>query len=177
MANYINEMQNNELAEVIDSVNMFELAAKTTAGMNLSNDETAAVEVLDKTFKEIGRRGCDSNNEIAGFISRVINEEMYNAPDELLDQIFDRDSIGENDDYYAVTNPKNTFVAHEAAKGGNVERSYLDISKLTPTWKNFRLRPTSAMPILDVTAGRLLLVLLIMLWLLSPTSSLLRFLV
>ena len=139
MANYTNDMQNTELAEVIDSVDMFELAAKTTAGMSLTDDETAAVEVLDKTFKEIGKRGCDSNNEIAAFISRVINEEIYNAPDELLDQIFDRDSIGENDDYYATTNPKNTFIAYEAAKGGNVERSFLDISTLTPTWRNFQI--------------------------------------
>lgn len=65
-----------------------------------------------------------------------MNEEVYNAPDELLDQIFDRGSVGEFDDIEGNKDPKNTLVAHEAAKGGNVDRSYIDIDVVKPTWKN-----------------------------------------
>ena len=32
--------------------------------------------------------------------------------------------------------PKNTLVAYPAAPGGNVDRSFLDISVLQPVWKN-----------------------------------------
>ena len=129
----------NELAEAVQEMNIFELASKTTDQKALTNDEQEVATLLDKRFKEIGKKGCDPNCEIAAFISKVINEELYNAPDDLLDSIFDRDSIGEFDDYMAATTPKNTLVAHEAAKGGNVERSFLDISVVRPTWKNFQI--------------------------------------
>jgi len=39
--------------------------------------------------------------------------------------------------YY--TEPKNTLRAIEAAPGGNVERSFLDISAVTPTYKNLQV--------------------------------------
>ena len=86
--------------------------------------------------REIGKTGKDPECTIAEFINRTVNEEIYNAPDELLDQIFERGSVGEFDDYEGHKDPKNTLVAYEAARGGNVDRSYIDISVLKPIWKN-----------------------------------------
>lgn len=129
-------MTNVEIAELISSTNMYEIAYKTSHTLELNENETTVAAQLDAHFKEIGKRGCDPDHEIASFVQKVINEEIYNTPDELLDLIFDRGTIGEFDDFENITTPKNTLMAHEAAKGGNVERSYLDVSVLTPTWKN-----------------------------------------
>ena len=102
----------------------------------LNAEEKEIAEISDQWAKEIGKTAKDPECTIAEFINRTVNEEVYNAPDELLDQIFDRGSIGEFDDVEGHKDPKNTLVAHEAAKGGTVDRSYIDISVLKPTWKN-----------------------------------------
>lgn len=47
-----------------------------------------------------------------------------------------RGSVGEFDDVEGHKDPKNTLVAHEAAHGGTVDRSWIDISVIKPTWKN-----------------------------------------
>lgn len=129
-------MTNVELSEAIKNTNMYELACKTNAKMSLSDTETELCANLDEHFKEIGRTGCDSQHEIASFVQKVINQEIYNEPDELLDSLFDRGTIGEFDDFEAYADPKNTLVSYEAAKGGNVDRSYLDITVVRPTYKN-----------------------------------------
>lgn len=47
-----------------------------------------------------------------------------------------RGSVGEFDDVEYTKTPVNTLVSHEAAKGGVVDRSWIDFSALTTTWKN-----------------------------------------
>ena len=125
-----------EIASLAKDVDMYGLAYKTNRGMVLTAEESEARKDLDSYFKEVGRRGVDANCEIAAFTQEVINEEIYNTPDELLDMMFDQGDVGEFDDYELYTEPKNTLIAYEAAPGGNVERSFLDISLLKPTWKN-----------------------------------------
>ncbi len=115
---------------------LFDVAEKVEYKRNLNAEEKEIAEISDAWAKEIGKTGKDPECTIAEFINRTVNEEVYNAPDELLDQIFERGSIGEFDDYEGHKDPKNTLVAHEAAKGGTVDRSYIDISVLKPTWKN-----------------------------------------
>lgn len=132
-------MTNVEIAELISSTNMYDIATKTNEGMALTDDEGEVASQLDAHFKEIGKRGHDTDHEIASFVQKIINEEIYNTPDELLDLIFDRGTIGAFDDFEAITTPKNTLIAYEAAKGGNVPRSYLDVAKLTPNWKNMQI--------------------------------------
>lgn len=129
-------MLNVEIAEVLkDSGKMFDIAQKTHYNLNLNNEETEIAKLTDAWVREIADKG-DSDKELAAFIRRTVNEEVYNAPDELLDRLFDRGSVGEFDDYEIAKNPKNTLVAHEAAKGGTVDASYIDWSMLAPTWKN-----------------------------------------
>lgn len=132
-------MIKTEVAELIKGMSMYELAEKTLTKIALTDEEKTVIADLDAHFKEIGRKGFDEKHEISAFIQKVVNEEIYNAPDELLDLMFDRSTIGEMDDYTATTEPKNTLVAYEAAKGGNVDRSFLDVSVLAPVWKNYQI--------------------------------------
>lgn len=124
------------VAEAIQNTNMYELASKTIHGTSLTDTEQVVVAELDAKFREIGRTGYDKDHEISQFVQRVLTEELYNAPDELLDEIFDRDEIGANDDFELLADPKNTLVPYEAAPGGNVPKSYLDVSAITPKWVN-----------------------------------------
>ena len=125
-----------EIAELVKDVDMMELASKVADNVSLTNEESELTAELDARFKEIGRTGHDADHEISAFIRKTLVEDYANAPDEILDRLFDRDSVGEFDDVDIDITPKNTLEAHEAAKGGNVERSFLDISKLAPTWRN-----------------------------------------
>jgi hypothetical protein len=115
---------------------LFDVAEKVEYKRDLTAEEKEIAEISDAWAKEIGKTGKDPDCTIAEFINRTVNEQVYNTPDELLDQIFDRGTVGEFDDYEGHKDPKNTLVAHEAAKGGTVDRSYIDISVLKPTWKN-----------------------------------------
>jgi hypothetical protein len=130
-------MLRTEIAELMnkDSV-MYDIAQKTEYSLNLTAEEKEIAQVCDAWAKEIGEKGMDNDHEIAAYIRRTVTEEVYNAPDELLDQLFDRGSIGEFDDYEAEKEAKNTLVAYEAAKGGNVDKSWIDFSTLKPSTKN-----------------------------------------
>lgn len=126
-------MFNTEIAEAIKNVNLYEMAAKTEYKTgSFSDEEKALIAELDPYFKKIGERGADPEHEIAAFINRTITEQVYNYPDDLLDILFNRGTIGEFDDYEKTVMAKNTLQAYEAAKEGNVRKSYLDISVLTP---------------------------------------------
>ena len=129
-------MTNFDMAELANTISVYDLACKTIDGIALDDTESTVVAQFDEWAREIGRTGHDQNHEIASYITRVVNEQLYSAPEEVLDLIFDRGSIGETDDYEAHLDPKNTLVAYEAAQGGNVDRSYIDISVITPKWRN-----------------------------------------
>ena len=129
-------MANFDIAEAIKHTSMYDLACKTMQNIEMSETEEAVVSELDKHFKEIGKTGYDKDHEISAFIQKVINEEVYNTPDELLDRLFDSNPIGADDDFEEIEDAKNSLVAYEAAQGGNVPKSYLDISVCKPIWKN-----------------------------------------
>lgn len=128
---------NTEIKDIMSKEGvLFDVAEKIEYKRELNAEEKEIAEISDAWAREIGKTGKDPECTIAEFINRTVNEEIYNAPDELLDQIFERGSVGEFDDYEGHKDPKNTLVAYEAARGGNVDRSYIDISVLKPTWKN-----------------------------------------
>lgn len=115
---------------------LFDVAEKIEYKRNLSPEEREMAEVSDAWAKEIGKTGKDPDHQIAEYLKKTTFEEVYNAPDELLEQTFDRGSIGEFDDAEYDVAPKNTLVAHEAAKGGVVERSWINVKALKPVWRN-----------------------------------------
>lgn len=50
--------------------------------------------------------------------------------------MFDRGNVGEFDDVEYDKEAKNTLVSYEAAKGGVVDRSWIDLTAIKPVWKN-----------------------------------------
>ena len=130
-------MLNTEVAEVLNAPGkVYEISEKTNYNIALTSEEKEVAEVLDAFAKKVGETGCDPEHQIAQYVTRTIQDELYNAPDELLDSMFDRGTVGEFDDYEAKKVVKNTRIVHDAAKGGNVPRSYLNFETLKPTWAN-----------------------------------------
>ena len=126
-----------EIAELMDKTGtMYDIAEKVEYKHSLTNEEKEIFEISDAWCREIGKTGNDKDHEIAAFVNKVVDEEIYNAPDELLDSMFDRGSIGEFDDEEFTKQPKNTLEAHEAAKGGTVDRSWIDFSAVKPITRN-----------------------------------------
>lgn len=128
-----------EIASTIKDVNVYELASKANHRIALDEDEKAIAAQINEWGREIGETGNDKDHQIAAFVQRVITDQFENYPVEILDQIFDRGSVGEDEGTEYYTQPKNTLKAVEAAQGGNVERSFIDIAKLKPTIKNLQI--------------------------------------
>jgi len=130
-------MLKTEIAELINKDGlMFDIAQKVTYNRNLNAEEKEIYDICDAWVREIAETGNDRDCDIAAFIRRTITDEIYNAPDELLDEIFDRGTVDEFDDYQVFKTPKNTLQAYDAAIGGNVDKSYIDFEYLKPTWKH-----------------------------------------
>lgn len=129
----------NEFAEVVKSTDMLEWAEKVNLKKDMTKEEKEVSQIVDVWSKDIGNRGADNDLEISGFIRKVIENPTYSYPSELFDMMFDSDSIGEFDDVEYDIAPKNTLVAYEAAKGGNVPKSYIDTSKTATVWKHLQV--------------------------------------
>lgn len=129
-------MLHHEIAELLENTNMYDIAYKTNYNMDLNSDEKEVAAQLDDWARTIGKTGHDPEHQIAAFLMRVVNEELYTVPDELLDGMFERGNVAEFDDFKSYASPKNTLIPYEAAKGGNVPRSFLDASVMTPHWVN-----------------------------------------
>lgn len=126
-----------EIAELMNKDGqMYDWASKIEYKGNLSSEEKEISSVVDAWAKEIGNKGVDRDNEIASFILKTVQPEVYDKPDALLSTMFTRGSVGEFDDYAVDVAPKNTLKAYDAAKGGNVYKSYIDVQALKPTWKH-----------------------------------------
>ncbi|MDR6779349.1 MULTISPECIES: hypothetical protein [Paenibacillus] len=130
-------MLHTEIASLMNEKGkMFEWASKIEYKKQLDTEEKEISTVVDAWAKQIGEKGSDPNMEISNFVVKVVAPEVYDVPDELLDSMFDRGSIGEFDDYQINEDPKNTLIAYDSAKGGNVNKSYIDVTKVAPVWKH-----------------------------------------
>lgn len=130
---------NIEVAELMKKPGrVYSVAEKTQYNLPMDAEDKEIAEVCEAHINELIDRG-DPDREIAQFVNRTVTDDTYNAPDELLDAMFTRGNVGENDNYQAERNVKNTLVAHEAAKGGNVPKSYLHFEVIKPTWKNIQV--------------------------------------
>jgi len=130
-----------DIAEMVKKTDMFELAQKTNYKLDMDDNEKDVVAELDEHFRKIGENGFDRDHEISQFMRKVVQQEIYEAPDDILDLIFERDTIGEDDDYQAtIMPPENTLEVYEAGREGTVPNSYLDFSEMKPTWRNFQIQ-------------------------------------
>ena len=128
---------NTEIAELINKEGtMFNWASKVEYKRDLTSEEKEISTVVDAWAKEIGEKGHDKDYELSDYIVKTITPEVYDKPDALLSTMFNRGAVGEFDDYIVDEEPKNTLKAYDAAKGGNVPKSYLDTNVYKPTWKH-----------------------------------------
>lgn len=133
-------MFNTEIASLLsDTSKVYEVAEKLNYNLKLDSEEKEMVSSLDAWAKEVGNKGKDTECEISEFVRKTVQEEVYNTPDELLSLMFDMGSIGEFDDtrYDVVGN--NTLITHETARGGVVDKSYIDYRAVTPSYKNHQV--------------------------------------
>ncbi len=130
---------NIEVAELMKQPGrVYEVAEKTQYNLPMDAEDKEIAEVVGAHVSELVDQN-DPHREIAQFITRTVTDELYAAPDELLDAMFERGTVGENDDYQAERVVKNTLKAYEAAKGGNVPRSYLHFEAIKPKWTNLQI--------------------------------------
>ena len=109
-------------------------AAAVQYNLDMTDDFKDTSEALDQWARKIGEKGVDKDNEIAELVRRAITNDVVSAPDDLISMMFDESSIGEFDDVYGVVEPKNTIKVYESIKGGNVDASYIDFTRTTPSW-------------------------------------------
>ena len=128
---------NTEMKDVMSKKHvLFDVAEKVEYKRDLNVEEKDIAEISDAWAREIGETAKDPECEVAAYIKRTVQDEIYNAPDELLDQMFDRGNVGEFDDVEYDKEIKNTLVSYESAKGGVVDRSWIDLTAIKPVWKN-----------------------------------------
>ena len=90
---------NTEMKDVMSKGGvLFDVAEKVEYKRDLSSEEIEIAEISDAWAKEIGETGRDPDCEVAAYIKRTVQDEIYNAPDELLDRLFNVGSVGEFDD-------------------------------------------------------------------------------
>ena len=125
-----------EVAELMKQPGrVYEVAEKTQYNRAMDAEDKEIADVVGAHVEELIDKG-DPNKEIAQFVNRTVTDELYGAPDELLDSMFERGNVGEFDDYEAGRTVKNTLKAYDAAKGGNVPKSYLHYETIKPVWRN-----------------------------------------
>lgn len=131
---------NTEISSILtQDGRLVEWAEKVVYKLDLSAEDNDISQVTDAWLKDIvGRTGHDTNHEISQLILKTITPEVVAAPSMLLDRMFSSGSIGEFDDARYEVTPKNTIQVYDSIPGGNVDRSFIDFSALTPTWRSLQ---------------------------------------
>ena len=117
----------------------------------LSAEDKEISAVTDAWVKELGKTGYDKDHELSALITKTFTPETVSAPSELIDMLFDTDSIGEFDDYRVTVDPKNTIEVYDAIAGGNVPRSFIDHKVLKPTFCS--LQAETSLKLEDIRRG------------------------
>lgn len=124
-----------EIAEKIKDGKLYDLSEKINYNLALDQEEKEISQLADAWVKEVATKG-DPNKEIAAYLQKVIQQEIYDAPSELIEAMFETGTVGEFD-YVDYTIPaENTLQVHNAAKGGTVDRSFIDFKMLLPQTVN-----------------------------------------
>ncbi|MGP1411688.1 MAG: hypothetical protein ACTTKD_07625 [Peptoanaerobacter stomatis] len=108
---------------------LYSWATKVANRIDLTAEEKDISKEISAWANEIGNSGRDRDGSFASYIRAVITPELDASKDFLIDALFNQGQIGEFDRKDYTITPKNTLKAYDAAKGGNVPKSYLDLSK------------------------------------------------
>ncbi|PAD70721.1 hypothetical protein CHH83_02640 [Bacillus sp. 7586-K] len=118
---------NTEVAQAIEETNIIELSQKAKLN-KLDVQDRDAIEVLDNFAKEIGNSGKTTENTtlISELIKKTVEPMVFQPDESILYNIFDMGTIGEFDESRYTGLPKNTIKTHDAVRGGNVPKSFVD---------------------------------------------------
>ena len=126
---------NIELSNYIKEKNvMFEWAQAVVAkskknDIELTPDQIEISESVNKFAQNIANSGV-GDVALSSYLQRVVEEQIYDEPSELLNVMFNQGGIGEFDDFSSIGTYKNNLLAHEVSeRGGSVDKSYVDFSK------------------------------------------------
>lgn len=130
----------SEILRKLNGVDMCEWATKTFlndkyhANIELSSDEQDVTRIIDEKLKAIGEEGHDEKHMISALIKKTITDDYLTTPNDLLNRLMEINTIGEFDDYETLKDVDG-LTAYDAVIGGNVDRSFYDKEKLTPTYQ------------------------------------------
>lgn len=123
----MSKLFNTEVAEMVKETNVIELSQKARLN-TLDSAEKEAIDVLDNFAREIGTAGKTTENTtlVSELIKKTVEPLLFQPDQSILYNIFDMDAIGEFDESRFTGVPKNTIKVHDAVRGGNVPKSYVD---------------------------------------------------
>lgn len=131
---------NIEVAELMKQPGrVYEVAEKTQYNRAMDAEDKEIAEVVGAHVEELIDKG-DPNKEIAQFVNRTVTDELYGAPDELLDSMFERGNVGEFDDYEAGRTVKNTLKAYDQLRVATCRSLTCTTRPLSPSGVISRLR-------------------------------------
>lgn len=135
------ELSEERVADMFQSGEAFTWAKNVVAKTDLSEEEKAFSEVIDDVVKKADKYGNTQAKEtIAEVVVKIIEPEIFGAPNEVLAQAFDTNSYGEFDMLKVRKSYKNTLVARESAnRTGNVDKSYIDFTVGTVMEKHLQI--------------------------------------
>lgn len=99
----------------------------------LEPEEVAISESMNKFVDSLWKTNDSSAiNSIAQVVNKIVEQEIFSVPDEILEAILRNNEYGEFDKVKITMSPKNTLIAREsAARTGNVDKSYINYEKGT----------------------------------------------
>ena len=109
------------------------VSASKDRSIVLSQEDVEISNSINDYIKRLDKFGSQvAGEQIAQLVNVIVTDEVYNAPSEILDMIFDTTSYDEFDKVKVTKNIKNTLIAYESsARTGNVKKSYVDFTKGT----------------------------------------------
>lgn len=107
------------------------VASSKNRNVILSQEDIEISNEINSYIKRVDKHGSQlAGEQIASLINIIVEDEVYNAPSEILDQIFNAGSYDEFDKVKVTKSYKNTLIAYESqARTGNVKKSFLDFTK------------------------------------------------
>ncbi|WP_137743257.1 hypothetical protein [Robertmurraya siralis] len=121
------KLYNTEVASAFAEKNIIELSEKAKLN-TLQADDKEAIEILDNFAREIGKSGKTNENNtlVSELIKKTVEPLVFQPEQSILHSIFDMGNVGEFDESRYTGLPKNTIKVHDAVRGGNVPKSYVD---------------------------------------------------
>lgn len=135
------ELSQEQITDMFENGAALTWAKNVYAGAELSEEEVAFSAAMNDVVGKAWKFGStQAKEEIASVVLRIVEPEIFNTPNEILSELFEQNAYGEFDKLKVRGSYRNTLVAKEnAARTGNVDKSYIDFVKGTVIEKNLQI--------------------------------------